>query len=230
MIELVIPTLYKSPNLQKMLPKYLEYDLVTDIHIIDNGQGWIHNYPWLLGHTKIKVYTPQKYNEWMINPAWNLGVSRCKQNSIVGILNDDIVFPTDVFEYIAYFSEDMGILGMHDTNYKCTEKAYEIVDIPQHCYGWGCAIFMEKRDWIPIPDELKLYYGDSWLFHEVPVKCRALKGLPMSESNISATNAHPEFIKEFTEQYKKEQVWFSENARKDLNWGGDSELPSIQKL
>ena len=124
----------------------------------------------------------------------------------------------------------MGILGMHDTNYKCTEKAYEIVDIPQHCYGWGCAIFMEKRDWIPIPDELKLYYGDSWLFHEVPVKCRALKGLPMAESNISATNAHPEFIKEFTEQYKKEQVWFSENARKDLNWGGDSELPSIQKL
>ncbi len=220
MIELVIPTLYKSPNLAYMLPKYLEYDLISDIHIIDNGQAWVHNFPYLIGHSKIHVYSPQKYNEWKVNPAWNLGVSRCKMNSIVGILNDDIIFPTDVFEFIVYNSENMGILGMHDTNYKTREKSYEIIDIPHHCMGWGCAIFMEKRDWIPIPDDLKVFYGDTFLFHENPIKCKALKGLPMNESNISVTTTSSDIMKEATEHYLKEQKWFSENCRKNLNWDG----------
>lgn len=218
MIELVIPTLYKTPNLQKMLPKYLEYDLVSHVHIMDNGKAFDEHFPFFRDtQPKLKIHTPPTYNEWMINKAWNKGVSFCQDQSIVGILNDDVIFDVDVFEYIAYFSEKIGILGMHDTNYKCEEKKYEIIDIPHHCMGWGCAIFFDKWNWSIIPDEIKLFYGDTWQFHMNEVPCKAIKGVPMRDSNISATVAHPEFIQPFTEQYKEDGKWFKELAQQE-NW------------
>lgn len=224
MIELVIPTLYKEPaltNLKEMLPKYLKYDLVSHVHIIDNGLAFDEHFPFYEDlEPKLKVHKPHKYNDWMINKAWNKGVGFCQDQSIVGILNDDIIFDLDIFEYIAYFSEGMGILGMHDTNYKCEEKRYEIVDIEQHCMGWGCAIFFDKWNWSIIPDEIKLFYGDTWQFYMNQVPCKALKGVPMKDSRISATLSNRDLIKGFTEQYKKDTEQFKKLAQqKDYNLG-----------
>lgn len=220
MIELVIPTLWKSPKLHKMLPKYVENPYVSAIHIYDNGQEFDKHYGKQFS-PKIRVYTPHKYNEWYINPAWNMGVSAASQNSIVGLLNDDIEFDLDIFDFILWNSEDIGILGMHSENYKnVANKNYEIVDIPQHMMGWGCAIFFDKRNWSIIPPQLKLYFGDSYQFHVNEIPCKALKGVPMADSNISETTARGEFFKEFDEMYRNERDWFFENIQQsNLNLG-----------
>ena len=218
-MELVIPTMCKNPHLKTQLPKYEANPYISRIHIIDNSCGEFTQQYDIRNYFKVQVTTPVK--NMYINPSWNYGVSRCNNNSIVGILNDDILFDDDVFEYIAYHSEDMGILGMHNTNFGDTEKNYEIVDIPQHCYGWGTAIFIEKRDWVLIPNELKLFYGDTWMFHNIPIRCKALKGLPMKESNMSGTVAHPDHINHFMEVHKQDMIEWEKFGRKgNLNWDG----------
>jgi hypothetical protein len=34
----------------------------------------------------------------------------------------------------------------------------------QHTHGFGCIMFLDKANWIDIPQELKLYYGDNFIF------------------------------------------------------------------
>jgi len=205
MIELVIPTMCKSPHLKTMLKRYESNPYISRIHIIDNSCGeFVKEYN-TSEYFKLELTTPTQ--NWYVNPSWNYGVSRCKLNSIVGILNDDILFDDDVFEYIVYFSDEMGILGMHSDNFLTTEKAYEMVDIPHHIYGWGTMFFIEKRDWVPIPDGLKLFYGDSWQFGN-SVKCRALRGVPMKESSMHATVSHADLIDEFRNIHEEDiQNW-----------------------
>lgn len=213
MIELVIPTLWKSEKIHKMLPLYVENPNVSAIHVIDNGQEFRTHFPNLF-HPKLRAYTPHNYNEWYVNPAWNFGVSNCSQNSIVGLLNDDVEFNTDVFEWIVLNSENMGILGMHDTNYKLEkDDEYKIIDIPQHNFGWGCMFFFEKRDWSIIPPDLKIYFGDTWQFHMNEVPCKALTGLSLSNSNVSATTARGEFFADFNQKYISERDWFYQNVQ-----------------
>lgn len=220
MIELVIPTLWKSPKIHKMLPQYIQNPNVSSIHIMDNGQEFRKYFPNGF-NPKLRVYTPHQYNEWYINPAWNMGVSHCGQNSIVGVLNDDVEFNTDIFEWIVINSENIGILGMHSDNYKLEQDSnYEIIDIPQHMHGWGCMFFFEKRDWSIIPPQLKLYFGDTWQFHMNEVPCKALTGLSMTDSNISETTARGDFFKEFNELYLSEREWFFKNVQqKNYNLG-----------
>jgi hypothetical protein len=196
-----------------MLPLYIQNPNVSVIHIMDNGQEF-HNIYGDIFSSKIRVYTPEKYNEWVVNPAWNLGVSKCMQNSIVGILNDDIEFNTDIFEWIVLNSEDIGILGMHTDNYKLEDDGeYKIIDIPQHMHGWGCMFFFEKRNWSIIPPDLKLYFGDTFQFHSNEVPCKALTGLSMKDSNISATTARGEFFAQFNQMYLYERTWFYQNVQ-----------------
>ena len=222
MLELVIPTLWKSEHIHEMLKKYDEHDLVSAIHIIDNAKEFHKHYPNRFPLGKWRVYQPDVYNEWVVNEAWNIGVRACSDQSLVGILNDDILFDTDMFDYILYWSEKIGILGMHGDNYTNTEKNYEIVDMDRHGYGWGCAIFFDKWNWVEIPKELKLFYGDTWQFHMNPIPCKALKGVPMQGSNISATSAHHELIPTLTELHKKDiQAWDKLADKSRLNWGNE---------
>lgn len=222
MLELVIPTLWKSDHIHEMLKKYDKHDLVSAIHIIDNAKEFHKHYPNRFPLGKWRVYQPGVYNEWVVNEAWNIGVRACSDQSLVGILNDDILFDTDMFDYILYWSEKIGILGMHGDNYTNTEKNYEIVDMDRHGYGWGCAIFFDKWNWVEIPKELKLFYGDTWQFHMKPIPCKAIKGVPMQGSNISATSAHHELIPTLTELHKKDiQAWDKLADKSRLNWGNE---------
>lgn len=220
MVELIIPTMTLSNKLFEMLPKYENNPYVSKIHIIDNSCGEFVKKHDITKYFKLDITTPAQ--NWYVNPSFNYGVSRCKMNSIIGILNDDIIFDDDVFEHIIYFSENMGILGMHHSNFTDIEKDYQIVDIPHHCYGWGTAFFIEKRDWVPIPNELKIFYGDTWQFHNNPTKCKALKGLPMKESNMNDTVSHPDHIVHFSEIHRQDIEWWNKLGRKEsLNWDGN---------
>jgi hypothetical protein len=42
---------------------------------------------------------------------------------------------------------------------------------------WGSCIFFNKSDWDPIPDNLKIWAGDDWLFYRSKKENFALHGL-----------------------------------------------------
>lgn len=217
-MELIIPTLWKSDNLDTMLKRYVDSKYVSKIHLMDNGREFYDRYR-MVWSNKLVVYTPGVKNQWMVNEAWNIGVRNCSDGSIVGILNDDILFSTDVFEFLE--KNIYGIVGMHSENYKLLkDTGYEIVDIPHHMYGWGCMYFMKKEQWVDIPQPLRVYFGDTWHFHSNPVRCKALTGLAMAMSSVSKTVTSPDIVSDVSEMYKAEWDWFSKNVQQNnLNVG-----------
>ena len=166
MFSIVIPTLQKDNRvLNLLIDELAESKCVGEIIIIDNSCS---GFP---VSEKVRVIVPDK--NLYVNPAWNLGVQESKYE-FVGILNDDIVFPKNSFEQIYSFLAEntIGLLGLDSI--KRSDKT-EIIDYPEeseikfspvdvrdNC--WGSAIFGRKENFYHIPNDIKIWCGDDYLF------------------------------------------------------------------
>ena len=65
-----------------------------------------------------------------------------------------------------YITEDIGLIGLDECEYniKQSEKEFGLEPIESRNGGWGCAIFVHKENYSPIPEEMKLWGQDDWLF------------------------------------------------------------------
>jgi hypothetical protein len=130
-------------------------DYIEEIIIVDNDTS---KCPGLSDISKL-IYLPQKENIY-VNPAWNLAVetSSC---DYVCILNDDISFDVDTAFKAAVRNFKMGhtLVGLHQLSYDYLDAS----EMASHFYGFGCCMFLDKSDWTPIPDQLKIWYGDTWM-------------------------------------------------------------------
>lgn len=161
----VIPTIWKSEFLYEMLPKYSQSEYVGEIILIDNASELNKK----LDFPKL-VHIKEKENTF-VNPAWNKGTYLSKYENIT-IANDDLLF--DVDEYYFYFSQllelndfkNLGFIGSHSKNYeldKSENACFEEYDNKTNKGGWGCLFSFHKSNWKPIPDGLKIWYGDNWI-------------------------------------------------------------------
>ncbi|MBR2069224.1 MAG: glycosyltransferase [Candidatus Gastranaerophilales bacterium] len=165
-ISVIIPTLQKNTDLLFNLIKNLEKDEnVKEIIVIDNS---------LKGITckcdKLKVITPKE--NLFVNPSWNLGVKEAKYE-IVALLNDDIIIPKDFCSTVAHkMTPNIGAIG---ANVDFVETIREIIPAPnannlvlseteyRNPY-WGIMIFFNKKNYKKIPEDMKIFYGDDWIF------------------------------------------------------------------
>ena len=83
-ISIVIPTMWRSNKILKMLPIYEKSELVKEVIIIDNDPKLTPN---LKPYTKVLYYT--NGNNIYVNPAWNLGYTLSSHRVILA--NDDII-------------------------------------------------------------------------------------------------------------------------------------------
>ena len=92
-VTVVIPTLQKNTIILNKLISTLEQDnAVDEILLIDNScQGFLNT------SKKLEVVKPEC--NLYVNPSWNLGVERAK-NEIVALLNDDIIIPDNFFFFL----------------------------------------------------------------------------------------------------------------------------------
>jgi len=104
------------------------------------------------------------------NPAWNIGVQYAKYDKIC-LLNDDVIFDLTLFDKLDLLNNlETGIVGLCPGVKDFNQPPFingEIKILPwnhEHTYGYGCLMFIHKKNYIPIPKELKIYYGDNWLF------------------------------------------------------------------
>lgn len=153
--SVVIPTMWRSDLLLKMLPEYESCDLVKEIIIIDNDPERSRD---ISQYTKATKYT-KGYNIY-VNPAWNWGRELANYELILA--NDDIHILNlrDVLSTIAL--SDYDIIGI-----RVSDRLLEIAitDISNNRFpanSYGC--FMFVRNYTMIPDELKIYRGDYYLF------------------------------------------------------------------
>jgi len=187
MIEIVIPTMWKSDKIFEMIHRYIGNTNIYRIHIIDNSNEFNIYYPLGINSKKVIVYSFEENT--FVNPAWNFGVSKCKEDSIICLANDDIEFDTEIFDFIINHKTEFGIIGMDKDNYDNNiNNKKTITNMNNHEYGWGCLIFILKKDWVNIPNGIKVFYGDSFMFHNIKVLCKKLSGF-FIDTNMSTTSS-----------------------------------------
>lgn len=168
MISVVIPTLQKDLNALKALLNNLNRDkAVGEIIIIDNSlKGFDHNFE------KLRFIIPEQ--NLYVNPSWNLGVRESKFDYIA-LFNDDVIV-SDTFctKLLPYLSEDKGIFGSFgdEIKYVDPEEFYatfeekKIEASPTDCMinGFGVIMIGHKSAFPHIPEEMKVFCGDDYLF------------------------------------------------------------------
>lgn len=176
-----VPTMWRCPDIFKAaLTGYVLNDDVGEIIIINND---VPNTPeWdVLDHDKIRMMN--SVGNFYVNPSWNLGVAEA-ENEFVAIVNDDIVFDPIAFPKIRnqLMDPQNGIIGMiageadfgQPVNTDCTVD-FKTWTPGDNLHGFGQAMFVRKDNWVPIKDEIKIYFGDDYAIHAQLMKGKKVR-------------------------------------------------------
>jgi hypothetical protein len=189
--SIIIPTLWKSNRTEQLIRDLNECDFVDEIIIIDNTNTdeWDRTYR--------KIRTVSKGENIYVNPAWNWGIELAK-NECIALLNDDINFDPNIFGIIdKNVLDTFGIIGMGEGNYKTPidEERGPYLDVWQpgvNDWGWGCFIIFDKKNWIDIPDNIKIWYGDNFIKDVNPSPKACLRNFKV-ETEMSTTSDEKEW-------------------------------------
>jgi hypothetical protein len=190
--SVIIPTLWKSNRIHTLLFDLIKCQYVDEIILIDNAGNFFEYYEAL---DKVKLV--QVEENIYVNPAWNLGIKIAK-NNLVALVNDDINFDTNIFGVIdENILNQFGIVGMGEGNYKeeIDETKGPYLDVWQpgvNDWGWGCMILLDKKNWIDIPEDIKIWYGDNIIKDVNPSPKACLRNFKV-ETEMSTTSDEKEW-------------------------------------
>lgn len=184
-ISIVIPTMWKSNKLEILLNNLNKCDVIGEILIIDNdyeSKNIDTNQ-----YNKV-IYVKMDQNIY-VNPSWNLGVSK-SNFEIVALLNDDIVFDVNFFNQLSVADET--IIGVAEQSYKDpSDTNFRLEETDNRNWGFGCMIIFNKKYYVQIPEELKIWCGDDYLFRNFKNKS-IIKGVYF-DTTMSVTSDLPIF-------------------------------------
>jgi hypothetical protein len=185
MISVIIATMWKCDRLKETLKELDLNSIVGEILLFDNTDN------------QIKITDIKKLNHILegkntyVTAPWNKGARMAKYDKLL-ILNDDNWMDWGILNILnEYITSDIGVIGMAGNAIDLKETGdMELVPVTHRHGNFGIAMFIHKDSWIPIPEEMKVWCQDDWLF----VKNRNL-GKPnyaltnfKIEGNISLTN------------------------------------------
>lgn len=156
---------FNMGQLTFMLKTYNETTLIGEILIINNRKGY--DYKELLErYSKIRILNDG--NNLFVNPSWNLGVKEAKFKKII-IANDDITISNFklVVMLVDIHLRDKLIIGFHKSAFSNTKNEdIKMIKPDKDCdtYGFGVFMAMKKDDYVELPEEMKVWYGDTILF------------------------------------------------------------------
>ena len=189
--SVIIPTLWKSDRTKRLITDLQECEYVDEIIIIDNSYN---------GHQDTKVEKIRFVSfggNIYVNPAWNKGIELAK-NECIALCNDDINFDPNIFGVIdENILTYVGIIGMGEGNYKdeINKEKGSYIDIWEpgvNDWGWGCLIMLKKSHWLPIPNEIKIWYGDNIIKDVNSVSKGVLRNFKV-ETEMSTTSDETEW-------------------------------------
>ena len=210
-LSVIIPTLQKNVRVLTMLLNQLISDENTDeIIVIDNSKQGLN-----IQSDKLRVIIPKE--NLYVNPAWNLGVKEVK-NQYIGIINDDLIFPKNFISKVIDFlilNSDVGIVGL-DTieptkpddfdNYP-KDTGIEFKKIFERNSCWGSAMFLKKSLYCEIPLEMKVWFGDDFLFEKI--KEQKKTNYRIINSNIKHLHSLTSDLNEFDAiKRKDEEIYY----------------------
>ena len=159
--SVIIPTMWCSDLIFKLLDMLNDNDMVGEIILIDNDSS--KRAKQITSTSKLRIIEQEQ--NIFVNPSWNLGVELANYPNIC-ISNDDLVWNVQILPII-FENIHLGIIGQATSNYFEGDTEIKIEAITERNWGWGCCFFLHKDNWIPIPSELKVAYGDDWLISKI---------------------------------------------------------------
>lgn len=174
--SVIIPTLWKSDKIYKMLDIYEKSKYIDEVIIIDNDPS--KNIK--INHSKVKTYT--KGHNIFVNPAWNWGVALASHEHII-IANDDVIIEELDRLLVALQNTKYNLVGVDWENTRVRSKL-TIEDSDKLKYGYGCFMFVKKSKYIQLPYDLKIWRGD-FLLHK-HLRSGKFSGVVV-ETNMSET-------------------------------------------
>ena len=188
--SVIIPTMWCSDLIFKLLPILETSDFVGEVILIDNDKS--KRAAHIVNTDKIRIIE-QEQNIY-VNPAWNLGVELSNYPNIC-ISNDDLVWNVQILPFILE-NIHLGIIGQATSNYFDGHSEIKIEDITERGWGWGCCFFLQKDKWVKIPQQLKVACGDDWLISKI--SAYQISGTPIETEphpwSVSRTASKNEFV------------------------------------
>ena len=98
----------------------------------------------------------------LVNHAWNIGVQLATMDYIA-VLNDDIIVYDKTFMHMKRQCDLGKIWCPYFTRREDFNKIYSAntENIVGFCFG-----FRKDQSQFPIPENIKLWFGDNWLYHK----------------------------------------------------------------
>lgn len=176
MYSVIFPTMWKFEPFIEFLKELAQHELVGEIIIVDNDRTHRPEEE-ILQHKKIKLLDFGK--NIYVNPAWNEAVKVSSFDKLC-ICNDDVIFDLRLFrKAYEHVTEELGVMGLsvapwdqHITDGLIRIKVYENGDGQ---WGFPLCYFMHKSVWEPVPDSIKLFFGDNFIFDNCLFKSSILK-------------------------------------------------------
>ncbi len=201
-ISVIIPTLWAPGGsyVLKLVRKLSRLNQIGEIILIDNNPSAAPEIPKDIPKLR---HLPQRQNLY-VNPSWNLGAANA-QHPLIALCNDDILPPAKLFKLARQTlgrnsNQPIGLIGVDKTCFEKKSKKAKprISNIKERRYAYGCLMLMKKSCFRPIPDWIKIYSGDTWLFREQIKQGRfnlAIEGLFIARKSgqHSLSSSQPEF-------------------------------------
>lgn len=204
MFSVVIPTLQKSPKLGRLISSLDSVDLVGEILVINNA-------PEPLEFASQKVRILNQSENIFVNPAWNLGAEQARFPWLA-ILNDDVVLGRDFFSRAAWLLRTgrVGMVGLNKDHVIESPGGIRkfVPASPAYKRGiaFGMAMAMPTRNYVHIPENLKVFYGDDWIFYSQTLRNWTLRNIRI-DADVSVTSGAPKFLA----MGREEERWYFAN-------------------
>ena len=171
--SVVIPTLQRADELHPLVEMCAAHPRVVEVLVINNAPE-----PLVWDSSKVRVL--QQDGNIFVNPAWNLGAREARGEHLA-ILNDDILFDPRLFDVMHRWLRlpFIGMIGPHETSFVDGPWKPSFRPAYRRTWGFGCAMFLRRENYVPIPQDLEIFYGDDWLFSHQRRRNLVFRGMPI---------------------------------------------------
>lgn len=195
--SVIIPTLQRSPGTSALVADLDASPHVGEILIINNS-------PTPLPYHSPKVRELRQPTNIFVNPAWNLGV-RESRFDLLCFANDDVRFDVSVLAAIERLLRlPVGIIAPREDSFAPEvppdssptprRRPVRLRPVYRRTNGFGTLMFMRRTSYATIPDELRVWFGDDYLFHQQRHRNLVFGGMAI-HTTMSSTSRAPEFLR-----------------------------------
>lgn len=161
MISVIMPSMFIPKGTLDLIKEVCNHPLVGEFILMDNTEEGNH-----ITEDIPKLIYIQEGRNTFINPAWNKGAEMAKYDKLM-FLNDDILTDLSIIDKVYdQITEDKGMIGLGEGCWKYVGGEFSVRPIHEFRGGFACLFFIHKKSYRPIPEEIKVWYGDNWLFEK----------------------------------------------------------------